>query len=147
MQFLKNLKAKISQRLERPIFSNVQTIPEKDVALLAVMCRMCRPVTVRKYILAHIYAYYIPQLESDIYIAQKIFEKNGIRMDVHFSHIIDNVGQNVLRTDYGLCADKDKLLHGMKRIEQKFYSLYTPEAKEEKIKLWNQVIELRTKQK
>lgn len=147
MQFLKDLKTKISKKLERPIFSNVQTIPEEDVALLAMMCRMCRPVKVKKYLLTHVYAYYVPQSESDIDVAQEIFERNGIRMDVHFSHIIDNVGQNVLRADYMLCADKNKLLQELKKIEQKYYSLYASNKKDEKVKLLQQISDLKTKQK
>ena len=150
MQFFKNLKKRMSIRLEEPVFSNVQTIPAEDVALLGVMCRMCSPVIRKKHIFFHIfdwYAYYVPQLESDIDIARDIFARNGINMDIHFSHITGSEGQEVLCINYAWCNDKNKLVHEMAKIEKKYISLYTPEAKEEKAKLWKQVIELRQRQK
>ncbi len=150
MKFFKNLKAEIKSRLEKPVFSHVQTISDSDVALLAVMCRMCSPVVTKKHIFFHIfdlYAYYVPQLESDINIAKDIFEKNGIMMNFHYSHIISREGQEVLRVNYATCSDKNKLVCEMTKIEQKYVSLYTPDSKEEKAKLWEQVIKLRQNQK
>ena len=150
MQFLKNLKDKIAAKMEKPVFSDVQTIPEQDVALLGVMCRMCSPVTTRPHIFFHLfdlYAYYVPQFEGDINIAKEIFARNGIQMNIHSSHIFGQEKQNVLRINYALCNDKNKLVHEMSKIEKKYIALYKPELKEEKAKLWNRVIELRQKQK
>ena len=149
MKFFKNLKERIASKLEEPIYSNVQTIPEEDVALLGVMCRMCSPVVIRKHIFFHIfdlYAYYVPQLESDIDIAKDIFARNGINMKIHYSHILGSEAQNVLRINYAFCSDNNKLVNEMSKIEQKYISLYTPGAKEEKAKLWNKVISIRLKQ-
>ncbi len=146
MQFLKNLKERISKKLEKPVFSNVQTIPDADVALLGIMCRMCAPVVTKRHIFFHIfdfYAYYAPQMESDINIAKDIFAKNGIDMNVHYSHILGGEGQEVLRINYALCNNKNKLVHEMSKIEKKYTYLYTSEAKEEKAKLYEQLIELR----
>ena len=150
MQFLKNLKEKIAAKFEKPIYSDVKTIPAEDVALLGVMCRLCVPLVNKRYIFAHpfnLYAYYVPQLASDINIAKDIFERNGIQMKVHYSHILGIEGQEVLRVNYAFATDKNKLVTEMNKIEQKYISLYTPEAKEEKSKLWQQVIKLRQNQK
>ena len=150
MQFLKNLKEKIVARFEKTIFSDVKTMPAEDVALLGVMCRMCVPVVNKRHILVHpldLYAYYVPQLASDIDIAKEIFERNGIQMQIHYSHIVGREGQEVLRVNYAFATDKNKLVTEMNKIEQKYISLYTPGAKEEKAKLWQQVIELRQKQR
>lgn len=132
MRFLKNLKTKITSRLEKPIFSDVKTMPDEDVALLASMCKMCSPVVTKRHVFIHVldlYAYYAPQSESDINIAKDIFARNGIQMDVHNSHIFGDEKQPVLRINYAMCTNKNKLVQEMTRIKQKYYSLYIPEAK------------------
>lgn len=149
MSFLKNLKEKVKTRLEKPkLYSYVKRIPANDVALLAVMCRECMPVIVKRRILiTSVYAYYIPQIESDIDIAKDLFAKHGITMEKHFSHIIDHDGQEVLRANYMFCTDNDLMVKNMQNIHDKYISLYTPGKKEEKAKLLQQVMELRQNQK
>lgn len=150
MRFFKNLKTKITNRLEKPVFSDVKTMPDEDVALLAIMCKMCSPVVTKRHIFIHVldlYAYYAPQSESDINIAKDIFARNGIQMDVHDSRIFGDERQPVLRINYAMCTNKNKLVQEMTRIEQKYYSLYTAEARSEKAILWRQLMELRQNQK
>ena len=55
MQFLKNIKERIAAKLEKPVFSDVQTIPDEDLALLGIMCRMCSPVITKRHIFFHIF--------------------------------------------------------------------------------------------
>ena len=149
MSFLKILKEKMKKRLEEPkVFSYVKRIPADDVALLAAMCRECAPVVIRrKSLRTFVYAYYIPQDESDIAIAKNLFAKHGITMEIHFSHIIDYEGQNVLRTNYMFCTDNDLLVKNMQNIREKYVSLYMPQAKEEKLKIMRKVEELKQNQK
>lgn len=149
MSFLKSLKEKIEKRLEKPkYFSYVERIPADDVALLAAMCRECAPVVIRRKALhTFVYAYYIPQDESYIEIAQDLFAKHGVTMEKHFSHIIDYEGQNVLRTNYMFCTDNNLLVKNMQNIREKYVSLYMPWSKEEKLKIMRKVEELKQNQK
>ena len=93
MKFL-NLFNKESKPEERVDFSR------EDIDLLAFMCSFCSPYVTKKGIcLAH-YAYYIPHKDNDLYLAQDLFEKNGIKMQVHYSFIRSRHGQDVLRMKY-----------------------------------------------
>ena len=148
MRFFKMLNDKLKSGFQMPVFSKVKTIPEGDIALLAIMCKMCAPEVKKANILGkRFYAYYATQQESDIQIAQEIFVRNGINMSVHNSYIFGSYKEPVLRVNYALCDNDYKLNQEMRKIEQKYYSLYTPDFKSEKAKLYQQLLELRQHQK
>ena len=109
---------------------------------------MCAPEITKNGVFGRsFYAYYATQQESDIQIAQEIFLRNGINMSVHNSYIFGLDKEPVLRVNYALCDNDYKLNQEMRKIEQKYYSLYTPGFKSEKAKLYQQLLELRQKQK
>lgn len=72
---------------------------QEDIALLAFMAVMCAPDIVVGFFKRH-YAYYVPRYNCDLEIAKSIFEKNGVKVRVHFSHIYTSKGQDVLRLNY-----------------------------------------------
>ena len=93
MKFLNLFKSKPKSE-EKVDFS------KEDVALLASMCSFCSPYVIKRTICVTHYAYYIPHRDNDLDLAKDLFERNGIRMQVHYSFIKSRQGQYVLRMKY-----------------------------------------------
>jgi len=125
----------------------VGTISDKELVLLATMCQKCDPKVVKKSIITRCYAYYVPQHESFLESAKEIFIRNGIPMQEHWSNIMEDYEQKVLRTDYSNVKNPDILKQEMKRIKAKLDSMYETGKWLEKQELQKQIQELKEKQR
>ncbi len=125
--------------LKKTILSDIQLIPDEDIALLALMCNKCSIITFRKIFLQTKYFYYVPQSESYLDIAKDIFNKNGINMEVHFSHIIDYEGRNVLRINYENCINNHNLYTNMSRIHNQSIALFEKKTHSKRQLLLNKI--------
>ena len=137
MKFLKIFKKNTQGK-------TLQAMSEQDIALLAFMCKYCKPLIVKKELFRDVYyGYYVPFKEEYINIAQKIFVKNGINMVVHNSGIDGKDKRNVLRINYNDVSEKTAFREEMEKIKQKNYSIYLSGKKEELEQLEKQVSELK----
>lgn len=137
MKFLRIFKGKTQD-------TTFKAMSEQDVALLAFMCRYCKPLIIKKELFRNVcYGYYVPCKEEDINIAQEIFVKNGINMVVHNSAILGENKQKVLRINYENVSDKVAFRKEMDRIKQKNHSLYLTDTKGEFAQLEKRFSELK----
>lgn len=139
MKFLKQIKNK----LKLPVVS----IPDQDVALLAMMCDYCNSVVKKRGLINRYYGYYVPQHDEDIDVIKSIFERNGIHMETHLSHIFGAHAQLVLRVSYDFVWNGNKIKQEMEKIEREYNDLYLFKDSEKKANLQKQVMISRQKQK
>lgn len=139
MKFLQSIK----EKLKMPVVF----IPEQDVAILAMMCDYCNPKIRKPGLIDSYYAYYVPQYPEDIDIVKSIFERNGIHMEKHLSHVFGKDVCTVLRVKLNRVWNKNVIRNEMKKIEQKHSVLYFYAKQQEKTRLQKQIVDLRQKQK
>ena len=100
-------------------------LSDEDIDKLAKMSEYCRAtITKNGAFGTKCYAYYIPQDDRDIKTAKKIFAQHGIYMQVHNSRIFGGYRKKVLRINYADVANKDVLQQIMKKLEQRYISMY-----------------------
>lgn len=137
----------IGNKIDRYCNETFVSLSRTDITLLAAMCKYCRSQVVKKGFFNHVYAYYIPEYEEDLEIAKQIFEKNGIHMTEHVSHILTYEGEKVLRMDYSKVLNKEHIRKELQKISKKYNSLYAVGVGQERMKLQKQIQDLRQKQK
>lgn len=105
--------------------ATVIPLSDEDIDKLAKMSEYCRATVTKNGIFCtKYYAYYIPQDERDIETAKKMFEQHGIRMRVHNSRIFRGYRKKVLRINYSDVANKRDFRQIMKKLEQRYTSMY-----------------------
>ena len=124
---------------------------EEDVALLAHMCSVCYPHVRKKglFLFSPDYAYYVPNDKSDLDLAKEIFSKNGINMELHWSRLRSDFGENVLRIEYGLRVNNDYVENTMVKIAHKhrdLYNMYSKRENQERIALKQKIAEMKKRQ-
>ena len=85
---------------KKQILPKQTMLSDEDITLLAFMCSFCAPDVTKHGICSKHYAYYATTSIYDLDIAKYLFERNGIKMQVHHSHIRSSKGQDVLRMRY-----------------------------------------------
>ena len=108
---------------------------ESDIALLAFMCMACKPLVIKRKIMARSYAYYIPDGEEYLYVAQDLFKKNGIQPKVYFSYIVNVSGQYVLRVDYRRSKNCERDSEFFEKIKAKKREMFYGDMKDEEMRL------------
>ena len=125
----------------------VVSIPDQDVAILAMMCNYCR-ADVRKHgLIDRHYGYYVPLYDEDLDIAKSIFARNGVYMEKHLSNILGRSAQTVLRVNYDFLLNKNNVRQEVEKVERKFKALYLSRDNEEKVQLNGHILHLRQNQK
>jgi len=108
---------------------------EEDISLLAVICMTCRPLVTKHGFITRTYAYYVPEEEEYLGVAQYLFKKNGVETEVHFSRIINSWGQNVLRLDYNRSKNCDRDSAFFEQVRLKKKELFYAATKDEESRL------------
>ena len=132
MNYIELLKTNFFDKKAKTADAN----PAQDIALLAFMCKLCKPQIVKPWlkIFFQRYAYYVPRNNDDLDLAKHLFERNGVNVSVYFSHIMGGAGQNVLRLNYGKSKNYEHDKDFFEKIREKrladFYHKITDAEKE-----------------
>lgn len=151
MNFLQKVKTDLQKIVKHEKSESVFCMSQEDVEMLALMCIRCIPILKqRKFIFSKYYSYYVPASEKGLSVVKSMFEKNGIQMQVHYSRILSDAGQNVLRTNlaqYKNSKDVMQVIKTMQIIKNNYIYLYSPQGKQKRQELYCKLSELRQNQK
>lgn len=129
----------------RPVLPmlTISKMSKEDIGILAMMCRFSEPVVKTGGIfIKQTYAYYVPRDEKDFDLVIKTFAKYGIKMEVHYSRIVNTLGENVLRTNYALYKNPYELTKTIENISQEYINLFTPQFRQLRLELNKRINEL-----
>ena len=122
------------------------TVSQQDIDFLSMMCSLCSVVTKKRLILPDKnYLYYVPGFASELIPAQKLFAKYGVKMSVHNSQIIDEMGQDVLRVSYDTISNRPEILDMVEQIRVRRLNLYSQKNMASRYELRQQLEEYKRK--